>query len=68
MKKGELTEEDKKFQEWLGQFIEESGHAWGLGFFNRLKGTNEVLYRGAPEYGVWYAKKLEEYKKLQDEL
>jgi len=57
-------EEDKKFREWLDQFIEESGNAWGLGFFVRLKGSNQRMYSGSPEYKVWNDSKLEEYKSI----
>jgi len=63
--KKELTEQEKNFNKWLEQFIKESGHQWGFGFY--VKTTNgEVFHQGTDEYKEWYDGKLEEYNKTHN--
>jgi len=52
----------ENFDKWLEQFIEESGHAFGMGFYIQLK-TGELFYRNDTEYLNWYNNKKEEYEK-----
>jgi hypothetical protein len=61
----ELTEEEKKFHNWLETFITESGHSFGTGFFVELH-TGEIFYNGTDEYKEWYDAKLEEYNKAHN--
>jgi hypothetical protein len=57
----EITKEQKNFHTWLEQFIKESGHAFGMGFFFELN-TGEIFYNGTDEYKQWYDNKLKEYE------
>jgi hypothetical protein len=63
--KKELTEQEKNFNKWLEQFIKDSGHQWGFGFY--VETTNgEVFHQGTDEYKEWYNGKLEEYNKTHN--
>ena len=55
------TLEEKDFHKWLEQFIKESGHSFGAGFFFELN-TGEIFYNGTDEYKKWYDSKLEEFR------
>lgn len=57
-------EKGKEFYNWLQQFIKESGHQFGRGFFVELH-NGEFLYRGTDKYNEWYNNKLEEYKQIK---
>ena len=59
-----LTDEEKKFHNWLEIFIKKSGHSFGKGFFVELH-TGEFFYNGMDEYKEWYEGKLEEYNKTK---
>ena len=59
------VEEQKKFENWLQQFIVESGHAFGMGFFIQLE-NGTTLYNGTAEYKEWYDNKLVEYEKMTE--
>ena len=61
----ELTEEEKKFHNWLETFIKESGHSFGMGFFVELN-TGEIFYNGTDEYKEWCDGKLEEYNQTHN--
>jgi hypothetical protein len=52
---------EKDFHNWLEQFIKESGHSFGAGFYVELK-TGEFFYTHSDEYKQWYESKFEEYK------
>ena len=49
------------FHNWLKQFIKESGHQWGFGFYVETI-DGKVFHQGTDEYKDWYDSKLEEYK------
>lgn len=54
---------DEKFDNWLQQYIKESGHQWGFGFYVETI-DGKIFHRGTDEYTEWYNKKLEEYKTI----
>ena len=53
------------FDNWLEQFIKESGHSFGMGFFVELK-TGELFDRNDIEYLNWYNNKKEEYQAIKN--
>lgn len=60
-----LTEQEKRFNNWVELHIKDSGHQWGQGFYiETLDG--KVLFNGTPEYKEWYDSKLEEYNKISN--
>jgi|LakMenEpi03Aug12_release.lakeMendotaPanAssembly.Ray.scaffolds.fasta_scaffold841918_1 hypothetical protein len=56
-----VNEEDKNFNKWLQQFIKDSGHQWGFGFYIETIDGN-VFHQGTEEYDIWFKNKEEEYK------
>lgn len=60
-----LTQEEENFINWLEQFIKDSGHQWGFGFYVKTM-YDEVFYQGTNEYKEWYDGKLEEYKQTHN--
>jgi hypothetical protein len=58
----DLTAQEKHFNKWLEQFIKESGHQWGFGFYVETV-EGEVFHQGTNEYKQWYDGKIEEYNK-----
>ena len=51
--KKELTQEEKNFHNWLEQFIKESVHQWGFGFYVETM-DGKVFHQGTDEYKEWY--------------
>ncbi len=52
---------DENFNIWLKQFIKDSGHSFGFGYFVELN-DGRVLSLSSDEYTDWYNDKKLEYE------
>lgn len=64
IKKMDKTINEKKFNDWLKQFIKDYGHSFGGGFYVELN-TGEYFYRNDEEYRNWYENKQKEFLELE---